>query len=155
MQSLLGRTGLKKIKLFDDARAGRISFDSPAYGATRTFMNGMIRYAHQTSLSSFVAFGFVMRGRHESVAKIAIHQRFEEATEADLAHCKPYFNQANMLLIQHLMSSPFMLVLIAPVWTFVLARVGVDLAATLVSRMRHQLIGIDEAALLTGAETRT
>ena len=40
-------------RLFDDAAAGRISFESHSYRATRTLLNGMLRYAHRMSLARF------------------------------------------------------------------------------------------------------
>jgi len=37
--------------LFDDARAGKIAFDSPAYRNTRLMLNGMIRFGHRPRMT--------------------------------------------------------------------------------------------------------
>lgn len=54
--------------LFAKAAKGAISFDSPAYGLTRTTLNGTIRFAHELGFTRlFLAAIFVQRSAPEMV----------------------------------------------------------------------------------------
>lgn len=44
--------------LFNAAHSGEISFDDPGYHALRYMINGMVRYAHKTSATSFALMYF-------------------------------------------------------------------------------------------------
>lgn len=56
------RLFIARDKLFKQAQEGAIEFNSPAYGMTRTTINGMLRFAHEVNifriLSYYLAYRF-------------------------------------------------------------------------------------------------
>lgn len=68
-------------ELFDDALAGRVSFQAPAYRVLRDRLNGYIRFSHTCSwLSIFVTYFTVKR----SSALLEEFNQAEQAWERDL-----------------------------------------------------------------------
>jgi hypothetical protein len=48
-------------ELFKQAEQGTIDFNNPAYGMTRTTLNGMLRFAHEVSVFRFLSYGLAQK----------------------------------------------------------------------------------------------
>jgi hypothetical protein len=82
----------RRDKLFDMAIAGRLSFDSEAYRATRRTLNGMLRFAHTITWQELViGFYFIQKTRaklpdwRESLADLPVDVRND--VEATVKEC--------------------------------------------------------------------
>jgi len=135
--------------LFDDALAGKISFDSPAYKATRVLLNGLLRFAHRLSLSRFlVAMRFVpppsvrAGARFEAVLKAS--------PSADRELCMGYVSAANKVVAKHMLSSPLAVPFLVPIVSFALTVFGISLAAEFVQRMAKRFRVLDRVAYAEG-----
>jgi hypothetical protein len=143
-------------RLFDEARAGRISFDSPAYRSVRAMCNGLIRFGHTTSLSEFIAFKVliprtVAEEGHRAFAKIQ-----DEWPAADRALVQKYIREANICVLRHLARSPFVKITVLPPLAFVLmTRMGVDIVALALRRLSKPLESLDSYAMREGKRTQT
>ena len=137
-------------QLFDDAVAGRISFDSKAYRATRFILNGMLRFAHRVSLSRFVVAMPLIRQDRLRHAGNLLDSAFDSSSVADRELCQGYIGKANVLFARHLMSSPFSFVALVPCLSFVLARGGFSLATEVVKRLHVRFAALDRVAYAEG-----
>lgn len=137
-------------KLFDEAAAGRISFDSNAYRATRIVLNGMLRFAHRVSLSRFVvALPLIRREQLRHVGE-QFDRAFESSSGADRELCLTFVGKANVLFARHLMSSPFSFVALVPLLSFVMAHTGLNVATEVVKRLRGRFLALDRVAYAEG-----
>lgn len=137
-------------RLFDEAVAGQISFDSRAYRATRLVLNGLLRFAHRVSLARFVvALGLLDRRGKDRVPSM-LDGSMSASSEADRLLCGRYILEANTAIAKHLMRSPFFLAVLLPVISFGLARVGVSLTAKVLDRMRNRFRDLDRFAYSEG-----
>ncbi|MES9987056.1 MAG: hypothetical protein ABW077_04025 [Candidatus Thiodiazotropha endolucinida] len=69
-------------ELFSKARQGIIDFNDPAYGMTRTTLNGMIQYTHDLCLTRLIIVGFTrsLLGPNEYVIKYK--KQYKDAFQA-------------------------------------------------------------------------
>lgn len=139
-------------ELFDEARAGHISFTDPAYKATRTVLNGMIRFAHRLSISRL--FLYIATKPPAPLETDRLWLAIDGAAPAGRQLCLHYIRRANALVARHLLSSPMTMVILLPLWTYMLAKAGIDLAGGLVRRLGGPFSEIDLAAYREGQATR-
>lgn len=137
-------------RLFDEARLGHISFDSRAYLATRTLLNGMLRFAHRISLSRFLVAQKLLD--REDIASMG--SQWEGALSAsssqDREMCLEYIDEANRLLARHLMRSPFFLLVFLPVVSQIFAKFGYSLTSEVLRRLRSRFADFDRLAYVEG-----
>lgn len=89
-------------RMFDDAAAGRLSFDDKAYGAMRFTMNGLIRFADSLSLSEIISFSIARKLAKEDVRR-DLSPALEAIRHSPLDRRKDYHNyhkHMQMLLIE-------------------------------------------------------
>lgn len=135
--------------LFDDALAGRISFDSPAYKATRILLNGLLRFAHRLSLSRFlVAMRFVPPPSQRVGARFEAMLKASPSSDRDL--CWTYVTAANKLVAKHMLSSPLAVPFLVPIISLAMTAFGISLAAELVQRMAKRFRVLDRVAYAEG-----
>lgn len=68
-------------ELFKQAEQGVISFDHPAYGMTRTTLNGWLRFAHEISLFSFFSYWLAHRFKIGTKTVSTYREKFRENVE--------------------------------------------------------------------------
>lgn len=136
--------------LFDEAVAGRISFDSHAYQATRFLLNGMLRFAHELSLARFVVALSILRWRKLEVGGESFDIALNASPESDRKLCRHFVARANASVARHLMRSPFAVPLLVPLASFLLTLVGVNLTAKFVKGMRKNFGALDRVAYAEG-----
>jgi hypothetical protein len=140
--------------LFDQARAGRIAFDSQAYLATRSMLNGVIRFSHRISFSRFASYTLVIPARVMKSAAGDFDRALSASSAQDRALCARYLTGANVLVLKHILTSPLVLVLvIPPVVGIALSKTGFDVAGRLLRAFRHQLQDFDTVAYFEGRKT--
>lgn len=118
--------------LFVQAAAGEISFESRAYQATRTILNGMIRYTHQVSLVRFLMTTLLFSDADIKSLHNDIDQEMSASAAADRKLCAECMRKVHVSLAYHLLTSPFMLVLVVPLIAMALGRLGAALARRIV-----------------------
>src|SRR5262245_17433993 len=98
--------------LFDDAIAGKIPFDHPAYGIVRMTLNGLSRYGHRINL----VFLFGTYLRPETSADLRFKKRLEKhfgslsVSQRELIDS--YVSEMNDLVLKRIfLGSPLLLVL--------------------------------------------
>ena len=141
-------------QLFDEAAAGLIQFDHPAYGMLRSTMNGFIRFGHK--LGWLGAFLFSMSCWNEKTISDQ-HSSNRERWEYALAtlnsesrnRLQDFSNKMNFLVLEFLVvSSPItVFTVVVPAIFFVFAQYRISLMLT---RFRNPLERIDSAALVYG-----
>lgn len=141
--------------LFDEALKGKISFESDAYKATRTLLNGMIRYGHRLNLSNLLSFRFVMRGKdHKAIFNGFAQTAFANASAAEKKLCEEHINQAHLLVVLHVLKSPAVMPVVIPATLLAYCAVQLNslnkLAGWLVSKSRRSFIVLDEVAFSEG-----
>lgn len=139
--------------LFLAAADGKISFDSHAYLTTRTMLNGMIRFAYQISLvrlliSSRMISSEDVKPMHDEIARM-----MGKSSEQDRVLCAQYTRRANLALAHHLMTSPFMLVLLVPLAGMILKDLGSKLADAVAEIFKKRLAALDELFYAEGKST--
>ncbi len=112
-----------RTRLFDEASAGRISFDSHAYRYTRTVINGMLRFAHRVSFSRALAARLVMK---KSDVRIAVKCRswaLDRSNDLEREIAQRYLRDANVAIMKHLATSPFVGIALVPLiaWLLMIA----------------------------------
>lgn len=139
--------------LFDEARAGRISFTSPGYRATWFLINGMIRFGHKASLSQLIFARCLLTEDNRQLYNSMYHATaYDGACEEERELCERYRLQANKCLAAHFLTSPTLFVLAVPVITVGLAYIGVDLASRVVDRFKTAFNAFDRAAIEAGKQ---
>jgi hypothetical protein len=135
-------------ELFDEARAGTISFDSQAYRATRATMNGAIRFAHRLSVSRMIAFRLLARARS---GRDGLTRAMDASPEADRQLCATYLVRADRIVMRYIFSSPLVLALVVPpTLMFLLGRAGIDVTAWAVGVCRKQFADFNRIAFQEG-----
>ena len=119
-------------ELFVRAAADDISFDSRAYMATRAIFNGMIRYTHQISLVRFMLSSLMFTKSEVQSLHDEIDFEMAASAQADRTLCATYMRQAHLSVAYHLLTSPFMLVLVVPLVAMALGRLGSAMARRIV-----------------------
>jgi hypothetical protein len=138
-------------ELFDHARAGKISFDSSAYKATRSLLNGMIRFSHRVSFSRMLSFRLLMSDRAMKFGAEEFMHAMAKSSAADQELCGQHIVRAHVLVAKHIFSSPFVLMFVAPpVVAFVLSKIGYDLAGRTVKACRSYFLDFDSIAFREG-----
>jgi len=138
-------------RLFDEARAGRISFASPGYQAARHMCNGLIRFGHQISLLEFLLFRY-LAPRPSAAAVAGSFREFIGGLEPnERAIVEEYMAQANRCVVAHVIRSPFVLVtVLPPIACFVMAKAGFDVLAFGIKRLAEPLQSLDALAVNEG-----
>ncbi|RYH70477.1 MAG: hypothetical protein EON54_01370 [Alcaligenaceae bacterium] len=137
--------------LFDDAVAGKISFDSRAYVYTRTVLNGLLRFSHRVSVSRFVLSNLLLRKSDQLERRSIVLDAMKASSESDRQVCERYLQTAHMAVLRHLLSSPVSVVLFVPFISFVLTCVlGTSLIALALTRCKAQLTRLDVVAYAEG-----
>ena len=146
------RQGMFRVRdeMFDDARAGKISFSDAAYGMLRTTMNGSIRFAHVLSFVEFlVSLRYIRRpdDPHSFSARFASNLRGLKHPQQEIY--LEYMRRVHRLLFRHLLvGSPLMLVtIVVPVAFCVTAMNFIDRMLALLQRPMDQ---IDDLAFTFG-----
>jgi hypothetical protein len=138
-------------ELFDEARKGNISFDSRAYMATRSLLNGLIRFSHRISFSRMIAFRCMLTDRAFVNTADGLAQAMNASAEQDRKLCTGYIRRANVLVAQHVLSSPLVLIfIIPPVMGVFLSKIGIDFAGRIVSLCKQQFADFDRIAFKEG-----
>ena len=142
-------------ELFDEARAGHISFESPAYRATRVLMNGLLRFGHELSLLNFFLTRVMVGKQHLAASGQQFEQEFAGVPEADAELCKRYLDRMHRRTIQHMFKSPAAWVtLVVPTTAYVAAAIGKDLAMATARKLRAQLAELDARAFERGSDNK-
>lgn len=151
VDSIRQKTFALRDALFDEARQGNIGFDSPAYGATRALLNGVIRFSHRISFSRMIAFRFLITERLVADMNDGLTQAMNDSSSADRELCHKYIRSANILVLQHVLSSPLVLIFVIPqVLAMVLRKVGFDFAGRIVNACKQQFAEFDRIAFREG-----
>lgn len=137
--------------LFDEAEAGMIPFDHPAYGVLRSTMNGFIRFAHRLSLLQLIIASLVaLRGEDpqpsfaERWEKAADNLRVEQRERMDF-----YLLRMNYLAVSYVvLGSPILLVTVVTPLFFVF--LGKRLFKQTLSGMRGLFEEVDSTAFAYG-----
>ncbi|HSU15427.1 hypothetical protein [Longimicrobium sp.] len=147
-------------ELFDFAAIGGIEFDAEAYGITRSTLNGFIRFGERVTLGSAIVAGIAYRkAEHE---RLAFNLQLREAM-ADLSPDQRktidsiVARMGAYVTEQVVLTSPFLLILLIPATTVLVASVaGGHLAAKMlsVSPVRKMLNPLESLALEYGATAR-
>jgi hypothetical protein len=142
-------------RLFDEAAAGRISFNSETYRATRDFLNGNIRFAHRLSVSRFFAFRLMFDGHDRSNRQSKFSMHFEAGPPADRALCARYMQETHLRLAAHLGRSPFLVLAWIVAMAFGMLNHGYNVAAMFVQHWRKQFAALDDLAYREGQRSPT
>ena len=98
-------------ELFDYAAQGNIAFHHPAYGALRSLINSLIRFAHKISFSRIII--FLMYGLHKNIPHplLAVYEMEEGAAKEKL---KALHSRVAVVLSLHLIcGSPLLWIFLA------------------------------------------
>ncbi|HYX24731.1 MAG TPA: hypothetical protein VFC23_11305 [Thermoanaerobaculia bacterium] len=139
-------------ELFDLGRAGKVSFDHPAYGVLRTTMNGYVKVSPRFNLVGLILFFLMfkeeLKGREDFVARLErLSSDLPEEVRGDL---KALVDELDDVVLCHLLftSLPFAVLL----WPAVAG-------ARCLSRLNDyrplrylKLSGMNNAALAIGSE---
>ena len=137
--------------LFDEARAGKIAFTSPTYGATRDLLNGGIRFAHRFSLSRFFAFRWIMNAPSDRRRSSGFVAHFNLGSKADIDLCSDYVRRANLRMAAHLVRSPYVVIFWGwPLLAFEMLGHSYNVCASFVKRWRTQFAILDDVAYRAG-----
>lgn len=133
--------------LFDEAMAGKISFQSPAYQATRTLLNGMIRFGHKLNGPNFIGFLITVPKDRAKGQTLEFFSVLNSAPESERNLCLIYVTRAHLKVAGHLLGSPFLL----PLAMVLLLVSGVESAAKRVVRLgKPQFAVLDNLAFREG-----
>lgn len=140
--------------LFDEARAGHISFTAPGYRATWFLINGMIRFGHKASLSQLlVARCMLTNDNRQFVRSMYEAAAYDGCTEAERLLCEKYRQRANVCIAAHLLTSPTLFVIAVPMLAFSLAHAGTNvMAKMMVERFKTAFNAFDRAAFEMGKQ---
>jgi hypothetical protein len=141
--------------LFDEALEGRISFDSNAYKATRTMLNGMIRYGHRLNFSNLLSFRYVMRrASHKAIFDGFERAAFLNASATEKKLCKEHINKAHFIVALHVLKSPAVMPILVPMNLLIFLIIRLNslnkAAGWLVSKFRRSFVILDEVAFSEG-----
>lgn len=136
--------------LFDEARLGRIAFDSDAYGMLRSTMNGFIRFGHRFSLTKTILFSMVLKKEHSTDPfSERLEQSLEGCTEAQKTMIRSYYLRMNLQMMEHLILSSVLLMvtIVIPLVFFASTKTYMEKQA---KRFRTSLDTLDNFALTEG-----
>ena len=131
-------------QLFQEAAAGKISFDSKAYGMTRTTLNGMIRFAHELSIIRLIVMRVVQRkaDRDEIVERYrrARAQAHGELSPEQRALVLNAERQMHLYLLLHLIHTSFLLaMLVLPLQAILRMTKRFNRISTMASSVRRSI----------------
>lgn len=140
-------------EFFDDAAAGKIPFDSRAYGILRTTINGMIRFAHQLTLAQFIVIAFRKRRTADSDRQIdkVLSKAIAELTPEQNRLCTCYVERLHLMVVKHLiMSSPLLVVFVlVPIFGYAIVK---ELGRKIYGLMEDDIRRIDSFAYVLGGK---
>ncbi len=135
-------------ELFDEAAAGLVDFNDPAYGMLRSTMNGFIRFGHRLGFLQIFLTVFAFGKEAGSFPK-----KWGQASK-DLApdvrtRLESYLDQLNIYVIRHIVWSSlfFLITIILPLIVIFFAN---RIFASLASGLKPAVESIDSAALVCG-----
>ncbi len=103
-------------KLFDEARAGNISFDDDVYGILRSTMNGSIRYAHRMNFLYVVGLYIALKGRpplEDNSFSERLKKKKSQLSDEQRKLIDKYQMKMEFYMLEHvLFSSPIILFLV-------------------------------------------
>lgn len=102
-------------ELFDEARAGKLQFDQPAYLMLRKTMNGMIQFGHRINIPLVVTFQLLSKSNNFKKTKFIDHlfEANRSLSEEQRKIIYSYHKQMHKLVVEHLVfSSPILMVTI-------------------------------------------
>lgn len=145
-------------RMFDDAMAGKLSFDDDGYGMLRSSMNGFIRFGHRLNLLEIVTLGLSMSRALKKTPKF--DARFERNI-SDLPNEKQkllrhYYVQMNRLAVEQVIKSSLLLsLLLVLLGLLIVIPIAVKIGASaaikkLRRKYRSALNKLDAAALDEG-----
>lgn len=136
--------------LFDRAARGELSFDSPAYMATRTMLNGMIRFAHKASVTRVlltVWFGSEVLNR---MVRAEISGAYNASSEFDREICFAAIYEANKVCAKHFATSVLGMVIVAPFILNGMIRRGTNVLQEIVEGRKAVFERLDRVAYVEG-----
>ena len=137
--------------LFDEAAAGRISFDSKAYGYTRTVLNGFLRFSHRLSVSRLATVSVLVRRADLDETNETLRAAMSASSEADRALCEEYLKMAHEAVVKHLASAPISVILMIPVLSLVLTwACSMSLFTWALKHCKAHFVRLDIAAYAEG-----
>ena len=144
-------------ELFDEARAGRISFASPAYRTTRILINGLLRFGHEISLLNFFITRLMVGKAKLSESSRQFHQAFTTgAADSDEELCMRFLARVHARTVAHVFRSPIAVVtLVVPMVALTAALIGRDLAMFTARKLKGQLAELDACAFERGGDRQT
>lgn len=139
-------------QLFDDAVSGQINFDDRGYVVTRQLINGMLRFAHELTITQHFCFGLFMWGLPSATPKSAMDKLLSGASESGKTAFAKYSNLVHFRVIQHLATSPlFVLTVLFPLVTLILTRLGFNVVEVISKKIKSELVSLDRVAVAHGA----
>ena len=135
-------------KLFDEAAAGLVDFDHPAYGMLRSTMNGFIRFSHRLGFLEIVLTAIAF-GKEAGTFVKKWDRASEDLAPDARARLESYLLQLNSYVMGHIIwSSPiFLITIILPILVILFAN---RIFALLAHSLRPAVESIDSAALACG-----
>jgi len=141
-------------KLFDEARSGRVRFDSEGYRVARAVCNGMVRFAHEISIADFLAWRLLTPSWLAENSQKAFEQAFSAMSADEREVCRTYLSKMHRCVLEHLASSPFLvLTLVVPVMMVLLTRAGIDGIAVAAARLKGPFRSLDALAIAEGGDS--
>ena len=117
---------------------------------TRTILNGMIRFTHRVSLVRFLM-GSLLISEEEALSMTTDRKKMMDySSPADQKLCEYCLKRANRMVAYHLITSPFMSVLLVPLFAMVLGRMGLRIANKFVLWQTPRFEALDNVFYLNG-----
>lgn len=137
-------------RLFNEAARGSISFDSNAYMAVRMTINGMIRYGHRASLLRFITAAHILTPDNRDWANRQFMTKMQSSSSSDQEIACKYLMQANIAVMTHLVSSPFIVFMI-PIIGFAFVKLKLSYISTWPeTKLKKQFQRFDSDAYIEG-----
>jgi hypothetical protein len=97
--------------LFAAAEQGKLAFDDPAYGMTRTLLNGMLRQAEALSLPHFIGMMLTRAWWSNPEVERRFNDRFSRSqarlTEAGRSAVRSAIDRSHIAIVSHVMHISF------------------------------------------------
>lgn len=155
VESIRQRIFSLRDELFDEALKGNISFNSQAYIATRSMLNGVIRYSHRISFARMIAYRCMMTDQAIKGAPDGLLQAMNASSTHDRALCGQYIIKANVTVAKYVLGSPLVLALfIPPIIGIILSKIGYDIAGRMVQICRQQFADFDRIVFAEGQASK-
>ncbi|HEY8973718.1 MAG TPA: hypothetical protein VIN75_05835 [Burkholderiaceae bacterium] len=144
-----------RTRLFEEAAAERISFDSHAYQYTRTVINGMLRFGHRVSFARALTARLVMKKADVRTAVKCQQWAMDKSTDGEREIAQRYLRDANIAVMKHLATSPFVGLMLIPAIAWILMVAAGFSVFTWILRLTPTLqLKLDQAAFEEGRIVR-